>query len=401
MGKPPNVRIDGPLAVHAVEFWEHLLREGYTALAAPNLMRLLAHLSRWLQRRRLTAKDLESSVVERYIRHRKRAGCRLYISLRGVEPVLRFLRAAGAAPPMGTTTPRSSSLDVLLASYDEYLRQERALALSTAHFYRLVAEQFLMERVDGDAPDFGALTAADVSAFVLSESRSWGVPYTKYKVTALRSLLRFLYLGGELATDLAGAVPAVAGWRLSTLPRGVPAADLQRVLSACDRRTPVGRRDYAILLLLSRLGLRAREVAALELDDIDWAAGMLLIHGKGRRESTLPLPDDVGKALVAYLRRGRPRGVFRRVFLRCRAPYGPLGSVPHIVRRAFARAGLPKVGAHRLRHTTATQMLARGASLSEIAQVLRHRTVDTTAIYAKVDLDALRTVPQPWPGATL
>ncbi len=400
MGKPPRVRIEGPLAVHAAGFWEHLLREGYTPLSALRLVRLLAHLSRWLQRKRLTAEDLEPRLVERYIRHRKRAGCGFCVSPRGVEPVLKFLRAAGAAPSVLATAQQRSSVDVFLGSYDDYLREERALAPSTSRFYRLIAEQFLAERVAGDARDFGALTAADVNSFVLSESRRWSVSYTKYKVTALRSLLRFLYLRGELATDLAGAVPAVAGWRLSGLPRGVPAADLQRVLTACDRRTPIGLRDYAILLLLSRLGLRAGEVAAIELDDIDWAAGTLLIHGKGRCESILPLPDDVGKALVDYLRRGRPRGVCRRVFLRCRAPSGPLELVPSVVRRAFARAGLPEVGAHRLRHTTATQMLARGASLSEIAQVLRHRTVDTTAIYAKVDLAALHSVAQPWPGAT-
>ncbi len=210
----------------------------------------------------------------------------------------------------------------------------------------------------------------------------------------------FFYLRGELTTDLVGAVLGVANWRQASLPKGLPHKEVQQLLRSCDRRTHGGRRDFAILLLLVRLGFRSCEVAALELDDILWTQGELVVRGKRLREDRLPLPCDVGEALVAYLRRVRPQTRCRTLFLTSRAPLQGLSAsaVRHIVRRAWMRAGLPPTGSHRLRHTVATEMLRKGASLSEIAQVLRHRYVDTTAIYAKVDRRALRDLAQPWPG---
>jgi integrase len=220
-------------------------------------------------------------------------------------------------------------------------------------------------------------------------------------VTALRSLLRYLHLEGK-APDLAAAVPVVAGWRGSQLPRGLEPQQAARVLAACDRGTAAGRRDYAMLILLAGLGLRACEVAALELDDLDWQRGELVIRGKGDRQERLPLPADVGEAVSAYLVQGRPRVESRRLFVGVRAPFGDLTSsgVRAVVGYACDRAGIARFAAHRLRHTVATEMLRAGAGLPDIGQVLRHRSLSTTAIYAKVDRAALRELAQAWPGAS-
>jgi len=294
----------------------------------------------------------------------------------------------------------TTALDRLLERYVDHLLRERGLACTTVRFRQKVARQFLAEFGLIDELDLGRLTAVDVRQFVLLKGRKQGIGQTKLIVTALRSLLRFLYLHGLTMTELAAAAPAIAGSRYSSLPRGLEPALVERLLRSCDRRRAGGRRDYAVLLLLSRLGLRAGEVAAIELADIDWRRGELVIRGKGQHQERLPLPADVGEALVAYLSRGRPRAGSRRLFLRSVAPKGGLagGAIAEVVRQACVRAGLPEMGAHRLRHTLATQMLRRGSSLAEIAQVLRHRTLITTAIYARVDRDALRTLAQPWPG---
>ena len=245
------------------------------------------------------------------------------------------------------------------------------------------------------------LLPADVTAFVVAQCRSRrrGVAAAKTLTSGLRSLLIFLHVAGWVPVPLVGAVPGVAGWRLSSLPRALEADQVTRLLDSCDRATAIGRRDFAILLLLSRLGLRACEVAALCLDDINWRAGELTVHGKGSQTDGLPLPHDVGQALVEYLR-DRPCGIgCREAFLRTLAPHGPLS--PHaigaIVRHACDRAGVVRVGTHRLRHTVATELLRAGAPLAEIAPVLRHTNLSTTAIYAKVDRLTLRTLARPWP----
>jgi len=244
------------------------------------------------------------------------------------------------------------------------------------------------------------LSAAGVTEFVLAECAPRSVGSARYIVCGLRSLLRYLYVAGHTEVQLEAAVPKVAGWRLAGLPVTFGRAEVKRLLASCDRRTTFGRRDYAVLILLSRLGLRAGEVAALGLGDIDWHAGEIVVRGKGRREERLPLPADVGEALVGWLRRGRPRCACAAVFTRVRAPHRPLASsgVSAIVRAACRRAGLPELNAHRLRHTAATEMLRAGAGLSEVGQVLRHASLLTTAIYAKVDRDRLRTLALPWPG---
>lgn len=245
------------------------------------------------------------------------------------------------------------------------------------------------------------LDVTAVSEFVLGEARRSCVGSAKCMVTRLRALLRFLHVEGEIEYPLADAVPSVAGWRLAGLVKALDARSVARLLASCDRRTRVGRRDLAIITMLSRLGLRAGEVAALQLRDVDWRAGEVMVRGKGSRQERLPLPVDVGETLAGWLARGRPRRESVFVFTRVRAPYGGLsaGAVSQIVRRACRRAGLPLVGAHRLRHTAATEMLRAGGSLTEVGQVLRHRGRDVTSIYAKVDRLALAAVVMPWPGA--
>jgi integrase len=243
------------------------------------------------------------------------------------------------------------------------------------------------------------LTAADVTEFVLWQSRRCAVGYAKAITTRLRCLLRFLHVEGLTPNTLAAAVPSVAGWRLTGLPEAISASDVARLLRSCDRRRAIGRRDFAILKALARLGLRAGEVAALQLEDIDWRVGEVTVRGKGNREDRLPLPHDVGEAIAGWLRYGRPRCACRALFTRVLAPHRGLSSrgVSTVVRQACGRAGLPPVGAHRLRHCVATQMLGAGANLAEVGQVLRHHSLTATSIYAKVDRRALSAVVQPWP----
>jgi len=299
---------------------------------------------------------------------------------------------------------RRSAVDALLDEYEQFLVKERGLQASTAGgYYRSYAEKFLSHRFGSKKPaELSCLNANDITTFILHESRTSSVGTTKLVVSVVRSLLRFLHVRGDLQSDLVGAVPAVAGWRQAGVPKFISPRELQQLLNSCDRRTHVGRRSFAILVLLARLGLRSGEVAALELDDIDWRAGELVLHGKGRSDARLPLPRDVGQAIAGYLKRGRPSplSTSRSLFLTSRAPYRRLTGhrVSTCVAEASERAGLRRISAHRLRHTAATQMLRNGATLTDVALVLRHRSVDTTAIYAKVDHSTLRELAQPWPG---
>jgi len=291
-----------------------------------------------------------------------------------------------------------SATGTLLASFGTYLVGERGLAGSTAAAYVERARRFLAGCLAGGG--LGGLTAADVTRAVLRESEAVSVGSAQYFVAGLRAFLRFCFIQGLVAADLSAAALAVTGRRRSPLPQRISRADGQALLKSCDRRCAVGRRDFAVVLTLLRLGLRAGEVAALSLDDIDWRAAEVVVRGKGRRTDRLPLPADVGAAIAGYLRRGRPKTTRREVFLTALAPVRPLGrgGVSSIVRRACRRAGLAPVGAHRLRHTLACDMVGVGVPLPEIGEILRHRSIASTAVYARVDLDRLRLLAQPWPA---
>jgi integrase/recombinase XerD len=392
-----RVRVSGPLAEYAAGFAAYLAGAGYRPLSAANQVRLLAHLSRWLEDRGLAPGELTGQRVREFLAARRAAGYTCRLSERGLAPLLDCLRGLGVVPEPGRPVP-AAAVDVLLDRYRSYLAVERGLAASTVRYYLDEARGFLSGRECG----LGALSAAEVSGFVAAECRRRSTGAAKILVTALRSLLRFLVLEGLVMPGLQDTVPAVAGWRGGGLPKALPDGQVAALLAACDRGTATGRRDFAVLTLLARLGLRACEAAALELDDIDWRAGTVTVRGKGRRDERLPLPPDAGEALAGYLRGGRPAGSSsRRVFLASRAPGGGLSAdaVKAIVRYACRRAGISPAGAHRLRHSAATGMLRAGAPLAEIGQVLRHRSVSTTAIYAKVDHGALARLAMPWPGS--
>jgi integrase/recombinase XerD len=311
---------------------------------------------------------------------------------------LAFLREAGVVPdpePSACEGP----LERLVDDHRRYLAQERGVTEKTIKRYERVARLFLDERTQGGSLDLERLTAADVTEFLSRECPKRSVPGARELAQSLRPLLRYFHVAGLIQAPLRWAVPRVADLRDRSLPRGLDSVAVRMLLASCDRRRTAGRRDYAVLLLMVRLGLRAGEVAALGLDDVDWRHGEIVVRGKGPRRDLLPLPGDVGEAMVSYLRR-RPQSGSRALFLKVRAPAGPLttGVIECVVRDACRRSGLPVVGPHRLRHTAATEMLNASASLAEIGQVLRHRDTRTTARYAKVDRSRLRTLAQPWPG---
>lgn len=397
MTSPFDVRVSGPLVPWRSGFCEELDRRGYTSLSIGNQVRLLAHVSRWMTETEVGLDALCEVSCAEFLRARRSAGYRSFLSARALAPLLDFLRGEGVVPEP-VVLEVEGPLSELLACYRVYLVEERALMATTVGRYGATAAWFLS--VCGwSATVVGAVTAERVYAFVLAECPARSVGLAKNIVCELRSLLRFLFLTGRVSADFSVVVPAVAGWRGAALPKAVSVIVVARLLDACDPVTAVGRRDRAVLVLLSRLGLRAGEVANLLLDDVDWAAGEVTIRGKGSCFEQLPIPVDVGDALVSYLTDGRPCSMERALFLGVRAPNRPMtvGAIKGIVREACRRAGMVPFGAHRLRHTVATELLGAGAALSEVGQLLRHRSVDTTAIYAKVDVHALSGLAQPWP----
>lgn len=350
MADPSRVRVAGPLAAFATGFSDELLRQGYTPDSACLQMRLMAHMSRWLSDEHLDTAALTADHAQRYLGTRRAAGYTSYLSHKAMRPVLGYLRKLGAAPPPPVDTP-TGAVEVALERYGRHLIGERGLGRATVRGYVDAVRPFLSGRLspDGHALDLEHLTSADVTAFVVTRCPQQTPSPAKLTVTALRSLLTFLYAEGTIGEALAAAVPAVARRRLARLPKGIDAAQVRCLLAACDRRTPNGRRAFAMITVLVRLGLRANELAVLRLDDIDWRAGDVVIHGKGNRAERLPLPADVGEAIAAYLRHDRPaKAEGRSVFVRAKAPLGPLtgAGVNQVVVAAARRAGLTHTHAH-------------------------------------------------------
>ena len=399
MGEPSRVRVTGPLEPFAGGFIAELEEAGYRPAAAAVQLRLLAHMSGWLAREGLAPADLSEPEVERF----RREYVVRYASLRGLAvrmaPLLGYLRGRGVVPA-AEQGPLTAAGD-LLEQFRRYLTVERGLTAGTVRGYVDIVRPFVESRVTSAGEVWlWELTLADVLGFLLAETGRRSRKSAKLLVSALRSLLGFWHVQGLIGRPLAGAVPSVAGWRLQGLPQALDAGQVLALLESCDRSTLAGMRDFAILTMLVRLGMRRGEVAGLRLDDIDWRAGEIVVRGKGQRLERLPLPADVGEAIAVYLRDGRPPGFSgREVFVRIKAPRRPLtgGGVTQVVVSASKRAGLGEVTAHRLRHTAATELLRQGAPLQEIGELLRHRSVLTTAIYAKVDRDRLRELARPWP----
>jgi site-specific recombinase XerD len=388
-----------PLGPWLDSFVERLAELGYTSGSQRSRVVLGADLGRWIAGRDIAVGSLNESVVEAYVKQRRTQGERRRAT---ASLVLAHLRAKGVAPPPPDIPDSSASVHE--QRYAAYMQKERGAADGTIEGYLAVVRDFLGRRFGAVDVDPAALTASDVGAYLVERARVLSPKTVAYRAGALRSFFRFLFLWGVTATDLARA-PLISQTRhRATAPRYLSPAEVSQLLDTCDLSTPIGRRNRAILLLLVRLGLRAGEVAALELDDIRWRSGEIVVRGKGDVVNRLPLLSEVGEALSAYLKRDRVVGVrTRRLFLRCCPPVrelGGRGAIKSIVRAGLSRAGLhpPVRGAHLLRHTLGTQMIRSGASMAEIAEVLRHATPSSSAIYAKVDFETLRALARPWPS---
>lgn len=394
-------RKPGRLGPFVEDYRAWLSEREYTPGTTRNMLKELGVLGRWMADQGVECGRLDAAAIETFLAARRAAGQRRVPSLRAMGPLVSFLRDAGVMAPVDDVA-ELAGLERFVAEYRDWLVGERGLAETTVIRYERLARRFMAGRVSDDCElRVGGLTGADVSAFLLEECARVSVDSAKGRVAELRSLLRFLFLRGFTDTVLADSVPSVAGWRDTEIPATMAPGDVQRLLGSCDRCTLGGARNYAIMLLLARLGLRSIEVARLQLEDLDWRAGELVVRGKARRADRLPLPADVGEALAGYLSlRGRRSS--RHVFLTVKAPTRPIRAelVGDVVQRACRRAGIGHVGAHRLRHTFASELLAAGASIVDISQLLRHSDLATTAVYAKVDLGRLRQVARPWPGAT-
>lgn len=392
------VQVVGPLATYASRFADELKRRGYTELSAAGQLRLMAHASRWLASNELDAKAFTPERVAVFCRDRREAGYRGFRTERALRPLVELLEAEGVVEVAAAREPQSSQ-ERLLARYGDFLENERGVVEGVRTQFLGVAALFLAKH-PALGEDTGAIGAAEVSAFCTQELPRRSTSAAANLAAALRSFLRFCHVDGRIDMPLAQAIPPVARRAYTNVPRGISAEALARLFASCDSSSARGRRDHAILLLLARLGLRAGEVARLGLDDVDWHAGEIVVRGKGNRVEPMPIPTDVGAAMAEYLSKSRPRAESRAVFLRAIAPWVALSAqgVTWVVYDACARAGVPRVGAHRLRHTTASSMLAMGASFGEVGQVLRHASVGSTSIYAKVDFAALRPLAQIWPG---
>lgn len=395
----------GPLAPHLELFASSLTEQQYSAFCLNHKLYRAAHFSAWVGERGFgSADDIDEALVARYLKclSRCRASTRRTARFNLLQ-LLRFLRERGAVRDAPAPT---DAVDEYIAAFQQHLRQVRGLAPRTITLYAKLASTFLRARFGSDRLDLRVLRPGDLIEHVQRQARRMAPRQIKLTVTALRSLLDHAQVLGAVAPQLIAAVPSVASWATTpALPRAISAEHAQRALDSCDVTTAVGRRDRAVLLLLARLGLRSGEVASLRLDDVDWRAGCLRVRGKGNRDDVMPLPADVGQALAAYVQHGRPVSDDRHIFLRARAPVRAFKNnavaVASIVGHALQRAGVaaPHQGAHQFRHALAVRLLGQGASLTEIGEVLRHRSPQVTSVYARVDLAALRALAPAWPGA--
>ncbi len=392
-------KVSGPLALCVEGYERWLSARGHRPGLVQTRRWQLGELSAWLEREGLTVGDLADPLVrERFAAAQQAAGHRSFVSRLSLRVPVAYLREIGLVSV--TELAAAGPVEELLAAFRAYLASERGLTAGTIKGYERGARVFLEDRVAQiGGLELERLIAADVSGFLARECPRRSVSAARDLAARSRQLLRYLHVVGVIEGPLEWSVPPVADLRGRSLPKAVAPEVIKALLASCDLELVIGRRDFAVLLLLSRLGLRAGEVAAIGLDDVDWRVGEMLVHGKGHREDTMPLPVDVGEALVGYLR-VRPASEHRALFLLAQAPFGPVSShvVAMIVRRACRRARIREVGPHSLRHTAATEMLRASVSLEEIAQVLRHRQLQSTALYARVDLESLRALALPWPG---
>ena len=392
----------GPHGRLVERYAARLVRDNLVRHGTWRCLNVVGGLLCWIAKHRCMLADVDERTVEQYLRHRAtkqsiqpgdRAALKRWLSL---------LREEGAIAP--AELPPLTSHDRIFNEFDAHLRTERGLAPKSIVRHLPIIRRSLHEVCPAGDDDLGKISQQEVIRYIERHAQDWSPGTGRAMCWSLRAFLRYLHHQGLNPRALADCVPSMRRWKLASLPTFLPAAQVQKALDGCDRATPMGRRDYAILMMLAKLGLRADEVATLTLDDIDWRASEILVRAKGRQRARMPIPPDVGAAIVAYLRNGRPKSSCRRLFVRTIAPHIGFASgcaITMIAKTALDRAGIEGCahrGAHVFRHSLATELLRSGATLSEIGQLLRHENHDTTRIYAKVDIDALRTLSLPWPG---
>jgi len=394
---------EGPLGLYMDELAQRFVEKGYSHSYTRRQLQLASEFGRWVQRQNVALVELRNDQPQRFLRYRARFRKPREGDLAACKSVYDLLQQKGiiAPPPIPERSPAGRLID----EFSLYLRQERQLASTTVTRYAKLVEDWLSDRFGSEPVNLCRLSAKEIISYIQRRAPAMARKCAKVMTTAFRSFLQYARYQGYIELDLAASIPPIADWSRTSIPRSLAPEHVQKVLACCNRRTSMGRRDYAILLLLARLGLRGGEVASLTLDDIDWQNGTLKVRGKRGREDALPLPSDVGRAVADYLKRGRPRSTNRHVFLRSRAPMASFQdqrSVGSVVRHALKRAGIdsPRKGAHQFRHALASEMLRGGASLGEIGELLRHHHPQTTTIYAKVDLAALQPLALPWPGGS-
>jgi integrase/recombinase XerD len=386
-------------------FAQQLCQTGYAEITARRHIRAAEHLIHWIGRKGKTVSALDEQTIEEFVRHLKRCRCPRYgrTHRRDLRRGARlFVRYARFADIVTTRIVEESIVDpALLRSFCDWMRQQRGTCDATLYGYSIPIRDLLKNL--GEDP--GTFDAQNLRQFILDTSQRCGWASAKKCTTAVRMFLRYLIADGKCTAGLEGAIPVLAHWRLSSLPRYLQSDEVEQVIGSCDPTTPAGKRDRAILLLLARLGLRAGDIVQLRLGDVDWKEASISVSGKGRRQTLMPLTQEIGDAIASYIRVGRPQTDVDAIFIRSRAPFRALANhcaVSMIAAQAMHRAGVvcPSRGAaHVLRHSVASSMLRHGASLQEIADVLRHRSTATTEIYTKVDVLALRQIAQPWPEA--
>lgn len=391
-----------PLDPHLPAFTFSLQAQGYSAASLRSKIQVICNFNRWLGSRALKVCDLDERVINLFFEEHPRAGYVRRGDHSSLCSLLEWLRDANQIRPLLPQVEDCKPYSIE-SEFTIYLKEERGLSQTTLRSYMPVIHSFLSRYSASGTIQFSEIHILDITRFIVSLASRVSRHSVQLATSALRVFFRFLRYRGDITSDLAAAVPTVADWKMSPIPKHLEPDDVERLLTNCDQTTAVGIRNYGILFLLARLGLRAGEVVAMTLDDIDWDAGVINIRGKGGRRDHLPIPQDVGKALADYLLHGRPRCQSRRIFVRSRAPlqgFSSSAAIDDIVRRALVRSGLNPVrkGAHLLRHSFATNMLRQGASLTEIGEILRHSSANTTEIYAKVDVAALSDLALPWPG---
>jgi site-specific recombinase XerD len=392
----------GPHGQLVERYAARLVRDGLLRQGTWRSFNLVSGLLSWISSRGGALADLDERSVELYLRHRARKQSIQPGDRCALKRWLSVLREEGAIAP--AVPPPLTSHDRIFDQFDAYLRTQRGLAPKSIVRHLPVIRRFLHEVCPAGDDDLGKISQEEVIGYIERHAQDWSPGTGKAMCWSLRAFLRYLHHQGLNPCPLADCVPSMRRWKLASLPTFLPANQVQKALDGCDRGTPMGRRDYAILMMLAKLGLRADEVATLTLDDIDWRASEMLVRAKGRQRARMPIPPDVGAAIVAYLRSGRPKSSCRRLFIRTLAPHVGFASgcaITMIAKTALDRVdieGCAHRGAHIFRHSLATELLRSGANLTEIGQLLRHESHDTTRIYAKIDVEALRTLSLPWPG---